>query len=81
MTEFQRLFLFYSCVYLVVKCSLAIAFYVVTIILERQARIKHAKCRKLISEQRVDEAQRWKVAYQLYNKRYGSDLAELHTTG
>jgi hypothetical protein len=70
MTELQRVFLFYACVYLVVKGALFLGFYVVLIMLERQARIKHAKCKAFIRQKRIDEQQRWKVAYQLYRKRY-----------
>ncbi len=76
MTEIQKVFLLYTCLYFVIKGALFLGFYVVLIMLERQARIKHAKCKLLIARQRSSEQERWKVAYDLYNKRRRTDAAQ-----
>ena len=73
MTELQKVFLLYTCLYFVIKGALFLGFYVVLIILERQARIKHAKCKVLMASKKVSEQERWKVAYDLYNKKRGSE--------
>ena len=77
MTELQKVFLLYTCLYFAVKGALALGFYVILIMLERQARIKHAKCKVLIAEQRSSEQERWKVAYELYDKRHRQDPAPI----
>lgn len=73
MTDLQKVFLLYTCIYFVIKGALFLGFYVILIMLERQARIKHAKCKALIARQRVSEQERWQVAYSLYNKKHGSE--------
>lgn len=73
MTELQMIFLMYTCLYLVIKGALFLGFYVILIMMERQARIKHAKCKVLMANKKVAEQERWKVAYALYNKKHGSE--------
>lgn len=73
MTELQKVFLIYTCLYFVIKGALFLSFYVVLIMLERQARIKHAKCKALLLQQRSREQERWKIAYDLFNKRRNSE--------
>lgn len=70
MTELQRIFLAYTGMYFVVLGAMYLAFHVALIMLERAARIKHAKCKVLVAKQRADEQERWKVAYALYNKKH-----------
>jgi hypothetical protein len=70
MTELQRIFLAYTGMYFVVLAAMYLAFHVALIMLERAARIKHAKCKVLVAKQRADEQERWKVAYALYNKKH-----------
>jgi hypothetical protein len=53
MTELQRIFLVYTGMYFVVIAALYLAFHVALIILEREARIKHAKCKVLVARKRV----------------------------
>ena len=73
MTELQKVFLLYTCLYFIVKGALFLGFYVVLIMIERQARIKHAKCKVLMASKKVSEQERWKVAYELYNKKCNSE--------
>lgn len=73
MTELQKVFLFYTCLYFAVKGALFLGFYVVLIMLERQARLKHAKCKALMVQQKSSEQERWKIAYDLYNKRRSNE--------
>ncbi len=73
MTELQQVFLMYTCLYFVIKGALFLGFYVILIMMERQARIKHAKCKLLLASKKVIEQERWKVAYDLYNKKRGSE--------
>ena len=73
MTDLQKVFLLYTCLYFVIKGALFLGFYVILIILERQARIKHAKCKVLMIAKKGSEQERWKVAYDLYNKKRGSE--------
>lgn len=73
MTELQKVFLIYTCLYFAIKGALFLSFYVVLIMLERQARIKHAKCKALLLQQRSSEQERWKIAYDLFNKRRSSE--------
>lgn len=73
MTELQKLFLMYTCFYFAIKGALFLGFYVALIMIERQARIKHAKCKVLMARKKVAEQERWKVAYDLYNKKHSSE--------
>lgn len=75
MTELQKIFLFYTCIFFVVQWALFAGFYVVLIMIERQARIKHQKCKELISVKRASEQERWKVAYALYDKKKQNEVA------
>lgn len=77
MTELQRLFLIYSGMYLVALCALYLAFHVALIILEREARIKHAKCKVLMANKRAQEQVRWKKAYELYYKKHQIEAPQI----
>lgn len=70
MTELQKVFLFYSCVFVVAQFALYLGFHVALIMLERSARIKHKKCKALVQEKRQSEQERWKVAYDLYYQKH-----------
>ena len=69
MTELQKLFLFYTFIFFVIQWALFAAYWVVLIMVEREARIKHAKCKELVAAKRASEKERWQVAYALYDKR------------
>jgi len=56
-----------------IKGALFLGYYVILIMLERQARIKHAKCKVLMTAKKASEQERWKVAYDLYNKKRGPE--------
>lgn len=68
MTELQKVFLFYTAIYFVVKGALFLGFYVFLIMWERTARLKHKKYREIIKGRRRSEQERWKVAYELCEK-------------
>jgi hypothetical protein len=70
MTDLQKIFLMYSCLYLAVQFALFASFWVILIVLEKQARVKHAKCKALVAAKRASEQERWKAAYALYHTRY-----------
>lgn len=76
MTELQRVFLVYTGMYFVVIAALYLAFHVALIILEREARLKHAKCKVLVAKKRADEQERWKTAYALYNKKHQKEAPQ-----
>jgi hypothetical protein len=69
MTDLQKVFLMYTCIYFVIQFALFMGFWVILVMLERAARIKHAKCKELVAAKRVSEQERWKTAYALYNRR------------
>lgn len=73
MTELQKVFLFCTCIFFVIQWALFATYWVVLIMVERQARIKHAKCKELIATKRELEQERWKVAYALYDKKQQAD--------
>lgn len=75
MTDLQKVFLLYTCLYFAIKGALFLGFYVILIMMERTARIKHAKCKVLMANQRANEQERWQVAYKLYNKKHGNALS------
>ncbi|HHW61188.1 MAG TPA: hypothetical protein GX404_04715 [Syntrophomonadaceae bacterium] len=75
MTELQKVFLFYTAIYFVVKGALFLGFYVFLIMWERTARLKHKKYREIIEERRRSEQERWKVAYELCYKKQSVPLA------
>ncbi len=76
MTELQRVFLVYTGMYFVVIAALYLAFHVALIILEREARIKHAKCKVLVARQRAEEKERWSTAYAIYNKKQQPEVPQ-----
>jgi hypothetical protein len=80
MTELQKVFLIYTGMYFVVLGALYLAFHVALIILEREARIKHAKCKVLMANKRADEHERWKTAYALYNKKHQIETPQMLET-
>lgn len=80
MTELQKVFLIYTGMYFVVLGALYLAFHVALIILEREARIKHAKCKVFMANKRADEHERWKTAYALYNKKHQHESSQVLTT-
>ncbi|KUG04357.1 hypothetical protein ASZ90_018228 [hydrocarbon metagenome] len=69
MTELQKIFLLGVCVYYVFKGSLYVTLYVALIIVERHARLRHKKIKMMLRKKRADEQERWKVAYNLYEKQ------------
>lgn len=71
MTELQKVFLFYTFIYFLIKGGLYFGLYVATIIAEKQARIRHARLKVYLKQKRAEEDERWKVAYKLYNRKYG----------
>ncbi|SHG87663.1 hypothetical protein SAMN02745221_01174 [Thermosyntropha lipolytica DSM 11003] len=70
MTELQKIFLFYTFMYFMVKGALFVALYVVTIILEKKAREKHALLQAYLAKKRAEEKKRWQTAYNLYLRKY-----------
>lgn len=70
MTDLQKIFLLYSCIYLVITFALFMAFMTVLVWVEKYARIQHAKCKALVAAKRASEKEQWKVAYALYHERY-----------
>ncbi|NLJ72982.1 MAG: hypothetical protein GX333_08230 [Syntrophomonadaceae bacterium] len=69
MTELQQTFLFYTMIYFMLKGAVFVAFYIVTIIIEREARIRHAQLRVYLKQKRNAEENRWQVAYQMLNDK------------
>lgn len=43
MTELQQTFLFYTAIYFVIKGGLYMALYVATLVVEREARLRHKR--------------------------------------
>lgn len=70
MTELQQVFLFYTFIYFLAKGALFVAIYIATIIVERIARQKHAMLQAYLKTKRIDEKERWKVAYAKCNRKY-----------
>lgn len=69
MTELQQTFLFYTCIYFMIKGALYVALYMATIVIEKDARERFAKLRVLLERKRADEAVRWQGAYRQYYKK------------
>lgn len=69
MTELQQTFLFYTMIYFLLKGAVFVAFYVVTIIIEREARIRHAQLKVYLKHKRKAEEARWQVAYSMLNNK------------
>ncbi|MGI6413979.1 MAG: hypothetical protein ACOXZ5_10155 [Syntrophomonadaceae bacterium] len=69
MTELQQTFLFYTAIYFVIKGGLYVALYVATLVVEREARLRHKRLKLYLNKKRSLEQERWKVAYQLYEKQ------------
>lgn len=82
-TELQKLFLLGVFIYYLFKGSLYVVLYVSLIIVERNARLRWKKIRKMLTEKRAYEQERWRVAYSLYEKEKGNptsrplDLSQL----
>ncbi|NLV21382.1 MAG: hypothetical protein GXY49_05295 [Syntrophomonadaceae bacterium] len=77
MTELQRIFLVYTGMYFVVLGAMYLAFHVALIMLEREARIKHAKCKVFVAKKRAEEQERWKTAYDLYYKKHQAEAPQM----
>jgi hypothetical protein len=71
MTELQKVFLFYTFIYFLIKGGLYFGLYIATIIAEKQARLRHARLKVYLTKKRAEENERWKVAYNIYNRKYG----------
>ncbi len=69
MTELQRLFLLGVFVYYVFKGSMYVVLYVALIVVEKNARMRHAQIREMLKGKRADEKERWKVAYSLLERQ------------
>ena len=69
MTELQKVFLFYTLIYFLVKGGIVAVFYLATILGERVALQKHEKSNMLYKKRREDEQARWKVAYSFYARQ------------
>lgn len=68
-TELQKVFLFYTFLYFVLKGGCYVALYVALIIVEKNARLRHERFLKYHRQKRVEEQNQWKVAYNLYEKK------------
>lgn len=79
MTELQQVFLFYTFIYFLIKGALYAGLYVATIVAERNARLRHAKLKEYLRVKRSDEQTRWKIAYDLYDRK--NNLAQLGKAG
>lgn len=75
MTELQKVFLLYVLIYYVVKIGVFAAFYLTLIMVEKHARQRKAQVDALYRKRRVDEKERWKVAYRLYDRQRTVDPA------
>lgn len=69
MTELQKVFLFYTFLYFVLKGGCYVALYVALIIVEKNARLRHERFLKHHRQKRAEEQIKWKVAYSLYDKK------------
>lgn len=69
MTELQRLFLLGVFVFYVFKGSMYVVLYVALIVVEKNARLRHAQIREMLKNKRADEKVRWKVAYDLLERQ------------
>lgn len=69
MTELQKVFLFYTFLYFVLKGGCYVALYVALIIVEKNARLRHARFLKYHRQKRAEEQIKWNVAYNLYDKK------------
>jgi hypothetical protein len=77
MTELQKVFLFYTFVYFLIKGGLYVCLYVATVMAEKRARERHAKLKVYLHKKRTAENARWKVAHDLYNRKYNTTSLEL----
>lgn len=69
MTELQKVFLFYTFLYFIFKGGIYAGLYVALIIAEKLARQRHDVFLKYQRQKRADEQIKWKVAYDLYDKK------------
>lgn len=69
MTELQKVFLFYTFLYFVLKGGCYVALYVALIIVEQNARRRHEQFLKHHRQKRAEEQTRWNVAYSLYDRK------------
>lgn len=69
MTELQKVFLFYTFLYFILKGGCYVALYVALIIVEQNARRRHEEFLKHHRQKRAEEQTRWNVAYSLYDRK------------
>lgn len=73
MTELQKVFLFYTFAYFLIKGGLYVGLYVATVIAEKNARERHKKLKHYLAKKRTAENARWKVALERYQRKYGNN--------
>lgn len=69
MTPLQEKFLFGVFIYYILKGSIFVVLYVALVIVEKHARERQEQIRLYLKKKRADERERWKVAYNLYEKQ------------
>ncbi|MDH7497316.1 MAG: hypothetical protein QHH05_02545 [Syntrophomonadaceae bacterium] len=73
MTKLQLIFLMVTIAYLMVKGVLFYIMYLVTLQIEAAALARQAKMRAYLSKVRAEDRERFREAYQWYQKRLGSE--------
>jgi hypothetical protein len=68
-TPLQEKFLFGVFIYYIFKGSIFVTLYVALIIVEKHARERQKQIRIYLKRKRANERERWKVAYNLYEKQ------------
>ena len=69
MTDLQKVFLFYTFLYFVLKGALYVVLYVALVVAEKLARRRHEQFLAYVRKKRAEEQVRWQVAYNLYYKK------------
>lgn len=65
MTELQKVFLFYTLLYFIMKGSLCVLLYVALIVWENLSRQRHEQFLAYRRQKRSEEQIKWNVAYRL----------------
>ncbi len=69
MTRLQEMFLFGVFIFYLFKGSLYVTLYIALVIVEKHARQRQKEIHMFLTKKRANERERWKVAYDLYEKQ------------
>ncbi len=69
MTEYQQNFLIFAAVFFAIQAVIFLVLYIVLIVCEKRARIRHAYLKELFSQKRKKEMSDWSYAYKKLSEK------------